>query len=476
MAEFLGIPYANPELGVGRQTLESQRRKVELAAEEEKRRKLAEDFEKRKKEESIASKMGLSPDERARYLGANVPGVELEPTKQPEGTGQTAKVATPAQVPVGGEGTKPSKEQPKTTLGESQGKLQAAVDKVAKGSGKNVPKDKLEALTESLDEVEKSVPTSDPARSDLLQLRAEAYKLYKEKADRNEWMDVAERALNAIGQIASARSATGQQVGGLPLSRTDYGARTEQALREYQSELGLAGEKVRGEEREADRQAAAREREIGRRRGTIEEKIKTERQARAEAGDTERARIAAASRENIAGARAAQPRVSIQELKGIDSEIKATTAAIGAANKFAAAGDEKSAKAALGGFLTATGLTPEEVDAEVKNRSAGIFTGPSKKEARQQYASERVQELRDKLEQLKGDRVSLVGGQAAAQPAAAESAPVAPTTAASPAGQAAPASDMVIAQIPGNEPMKMSREQAAKAKQKYPNLVITPVR
>jgi DNA-binding transcriptional MerR regulator len=178
----------------------------------------------------------------------------------------------------------------------------------------------------------------------------------------------------------------------------------------------------------------------------------------------------------VAGLRAATPKVSIQDIKGVDAEIKATTAAISAANRFAAAKDEKTANATLGGFLTATGLTPEEVDAEVKNRSAGLFTGPSKKEARQQFAAERIQELRDKLEQLKGDRASLVGGQAAAQPAATAAAPVTPTTAAAPSGQAASESDMVIAQIPGNEPMKMSREQAARAKQKYPNLVITPVR
>lgn len=368
----------------------------------------------------------------------------------PEGTGQTlaAKVTQPsAQVPVGGEGTKPSETKPTEGLSSSQGKLKAAIDKVASGKSKTVPEDKLETLTKSLDEVESSVPANSPARSDLLQLRAEAYKLYKEKADRNEWMDVAERALNAIGQLASARAATGQQVGGLPLSRTDYGARTEQAFREYQAELGLAGEKVRGEEREAERLQSAREKEIARRRGTIEERIKTERQARAEAGDTERARIAASARENVAGLKAAQPKVPVQEIKAVDAEIKATMDAIKSANRFAAAADDKSAKASLGGFLTATGLTPEEVDAEVKSRSAGIFTGPSKKEARQQFAAERIQELRDKLDGLRSQKDTLISGQAAA---VAEAAPVTPTPpAVTSAGQATPEQGIVIREVGG---------------------------
>ena len=414
--------------------------------------------------------------------------------RKPEGTGQTAKAATSAQVPVGGEGTKPSKEQPKTALDKSQGKLQAAVDKIAKGKGdpnKPLPKSKADQIIEKMDQVAGEVSalpefSQSPARSDLLQLRAEAYRLYKEQADRNEWMDVAERALNAIGQLASARSATGQQVGGLPLSRTDYGARTERAFREYQAELGLAGEKVREEERAAERQEAKKEKEIGRRLGTLGERLKSERIAEEDVQALKRANIAAGGRAADDAARAAAARKK-DELDIIDSFLKQEkeqTSLLGKQISIVqklAGGGAKTKDQAVALLAQAENRPLAEVEQEIASESGfnnqlnKIYA--SKEDVRKSELSKLLNDL-SKKQQLsyqqqnslrEQERNILRYGPAAAQPAAT-------AAAAAPAGQAAPESDMVIAQIPGNEPMKMSREQAARAKQKYPNLVITPVR
>ena len=83
-----------------------------------------------------------------------------------------------------------------------------------------------------------------PIANNLQSARAEAYKMYKEKADRNQLLGTVERAINAIAQFASAQAGFGtRQAGGnLPLSSADYGGQTAQAFKEYETEVGLIGE------------------------------------------------------------------------------------------------------------------------------------------------------------------------------------------------------------------------------------------
>jgi hypothetical protein len=356
-------------------------------------------------------------------------------------TAKEVKLAPPAApTPKGGVGTKPTGTKPPTGGSESQATTTQAIagtaklaDKVAASKSGTASKPTLDELTGYLDNVAKDV-NNDPRfnntniERDLLAARADAYKMYKEKADRNQLLGTVERAINAIAQFASAQAGFGtRQAGGnLPLSSADYGGQTEQAFREYQTELGLLGEEQKLGERAKERAETAKEKEIGRRQKTIQEKIETERDILKEAAAEKRAKIGAESREDIAKLRAAAPRApSAAVVRGIDAQIKATQTAIKEANKFASAASNDAASKSLSGFLTATGLSPEEVDTEIKTRSAGFFTGPTKKEARQQFATERVQELRDKLDALNSQRVELLTGQ---QPTGEESV--------TPAGQA----------------------------------------
>ena len=453
MADFL--PYASEEekrkaearAVLGRQNLASTQ--ATLASKLEEQRSADEE---RKKNEKIADAMGLSVQEKAAYLKANQPPVVEEPTI-PAGaeTAKEVKLAPPAApTPKGVDGAKPSVTEPVTPDKKSQattppvtatsaikdmGALAAAVEK---GKSDKVSKSSLDALTLTLDGIEKKVSEDSrfqntPIASNLQSARAEAYKMYKEKADRNQLLGTVERAINAIAQFASAQAGFGtRQAGGnLPLSSADYGGQTAQAFKEYETEVGLIGEEQKAGERASDRKEALKEKEVGRRQKTIQEQIETERDVLKEAAAEKRARIGADSREEIAKLRAALPKPpSPAKISGIDYEIRTTQAAIKEASKFASAESNEDANKALANFLTATGDSKETVDTEIKTRSAGLFSGPSKRQARQQFASERIQDLRDKLDSLKSQRVELLTGQVSAS-TEVESAP---------AGQAAASS------------------------------------
>jgi len=221
----------------------------------------------------------------------------------------------------GVDGAKPSVTKPVTGGGESQvsptGALKsmgALATKIEKGGSNNVSKPTLDELTKTLDAVEATVSKdprfqNTPVERNLQSARAEAYKMYKEKADRNQLLGTVERAINAIAQFASAQAGFGtRQAGGnLPLSSADYGGQTAQAFKEYETEVGLIGEEQKAGERAFDRKEALKEKEINRQQRTILERIETERNALKETAAENRARIAEGGRQaslNAAEARA----------------------------------------------------------------------------------------------------------------------------------------------------------------------------
>jgi hypothetical protein len=274
----------------------------------------------------------------------------------------------------------------------------------------------------------------EPVRTDLVQLRAEAYKAYKEKANRNEWLDLAERALNAIGQFAAARSATGGFVAGFPQSKTDYAGRTEQAFREYQAELGIIGEQARAEERGAERLEAAKEREIGRRQRTISERLADERAARAEAAAERRAIIAAGGKESVATARkeAAESKEAYRrlgtQLSDINREESILQKQIAAINKLGVSKNNETETEALAEIASLVpDLTVEQLKANIDKADDALTFRST---AKNQVASSLLGPLKQKIQQLGARKEAIYGARAGEQPVSETS----PTTA-TPAGQ-----------------------------------------
>jgi hypothetical protein len=395
-----------------------------------------------------------------------------------------AKVTqTPSTVPVGGKGTQPSEEKPTTAAAGKQekkpfvsptasmGSIAAAINKEQnKDPQKPIGKQSKEELLASLDSVEeqvkKDMPDS-PIRTDLLALRAEAYKAYKEKANRNEWMDLAERAINSIGQFAAARSATGGFVAGFPQSRTDYGARTEQAFREYQAELGLASEQERADERRAERKEAAREREITRRRGTISEALQLRKEEERTAAELERERIRAGASEKESKQRFQRDvmKLGLDETKEELAAEKAKSSQLDKAiqlGNLLGTGKVKDYDKEIANFASAINTLPQTIEAQGAEISGSFWelSKPSTKDGQLQAVRKLVAGLIEEKKRLDttsipalqrhaerlrsgfvGQPVSPAAAPAAA-PSAAKQQPPAST------GQTAPADGKIRFQLP----------------------------
>lgn len=114
-------------------------------------------------------------------------------------------------------------------------KLQQAL-----GAGEKVDRSKLDGFLNELESIKIPERTSDPNAERFLQQRAEAYRAYQRKADRNEWLDLAQSLVNSITQFASAQAAMGTRFAGgqIPLAGVDYAGRTARAAKEYEMELG----------------------------------------------------------------------------------------------------------------------------------------------------------------------------------------------------------------------------------------------
>ena len=158
-------------------------------------------------------------------------------------------------VPPSG-GTAPSVPPPDSSLADkiSQGEKRKEVEQSdinkaltetlklqqALGAGEKIDRSKLDGFLNELESIKIPERTSDPNAERFLQQRAEAYRAYQRKADRNEWLDLAQSLVNSITQFASAQAAMGTRFAGgqIPLAGVDYAGRTARAAKEYEMELG----------------------------------------------------------------------------------------------------------------------------------------------------------------------------------------------------------------------------------------------
>ena len=222
---------------------------------------------------------GPSPLERETPVPGQIPEKEKQTGVQPvPPSGGVSPTEPPAQV-------KPTpsadKEQAKkadtieSTLGEI-GAIQAAF-----GANKEPDRKELTRLLNALEAVKPDTTNiKDPITRNFLQDKAEAYRAYREKADRNDWLEIAQNLVNSLTQFASTQAAQGTRfVGGnLPLPTTDYGAKTGRALQEYK----LQAEDISGEQKAAEsaqeRVDRLRKEEMAGKRAGLGERIAAERE------------------------------------------------------------------------------------------------------------------------------------------------------------------------------------------------------
>lgn len=173
------------------------------------------------------------------------------------------QVIIPAPASVGGgapstpeskmaqtEPVRQPKSKPQQTAATAQASSESLEDKLK--AGKDISRGDLLSVLDQIKQVQITSPeVSEADKNQFIQARARAYQAYKEKADRNEWLEVAQNLTNALATYAAGRAGVAQQ--GLALPSIDYGARTGQALRAYETEAGIIGEQERALEREKER-------------------------------------------------------------------------------------------------------------------------------------------------------------------------------------------------------------------------------
>jgi glucan-binding YG repeat protein len=329
--------------------------------------------------------------------------------EKPKVEDQKQAVSQPVPGQMGGtppSGTSTDESKPAT--GKEQEKKDTDVEKVLRESGeliaklggnKKVDRSQLQSYLNKLDTLTPDTAVSTPETQRFVQARADAYRAYKEKADRNDWLEVAQNLVNSITQFASAQQAMGTRFegGNLPLKGIDYGARTARAGREYEMELGQVGAEEKAAESAAERADRLRREELSLKRQTLGEKIGAERervrQQESDVKDAERQAlnlysIINSNRRNDADNLAALERKTAEienrgraaagkdldnHIKTLEAEAKALTPKIQSANALSGSSKDSDYKKNLATFATYLGKSEDEIKADAKQNS-GWFT------------------------------------------------------------------------------------------------------
>lgn len=225
--------------------------------------------------ESATTELTKPSEETATAQTTTPGGEETKPVTKPAGTPPPAPeggvLAATAQPSAPAVDTTTLKE-PTKEVAKSQQALPDIINSVtadrkriadAFGGGKPVSREATKTALENIAKVDDEIKTlyankPPPQLADVTRARRDALQAYKEKANLNEWLSIADRAINAIASFASAQAAKGTPyVGTYKPSSTDYESRTAQALREYQAEAGMLQE----ERQESEKALAAYEKE-----------------------------------------------------------------------------------------------------------------------------------------------------------------------------------------------------------------------
>lgn len=356
------------------------------------------------------------------------------------------------------------------------GKIQAAF-----GANKEPGRKELKDLLDDLDKLTPDTTNiKDPVTRDFLQDKAEAFRAYKEKADRNDWLEIAQNLVNSLTQFASTQAAigTGRVGGGLPLPSIDYGTRTERALQEYRLQAADIGAEQRAAESAQERVDRLRREELAGRRTGLGERITAERerirQGEAEAKQAGRDAIALyntlqtnkraeekyqtdlerTTRQMTARGLVADQKQITDQMTALRGEETRLQKQLDATNELTRAG-KKDYEKKLADWATASGQGVDAVVQQAQDKS-GFFT--SKKDYIQetlapQYAADVAPQLQRVREQLQSLQQARVAGQPAA------SAPTLPST-------QPPASGMVDMVAPDGRVLKVPADRVAELETK----------
>lgn len=400
---------------LAKQNVTAEQRSLERATQKQQ--------EEKAKKEKMATAFGLSEEEKAQYMApkSGVSSLTMPPAtpiatatsmkpieKQetdiapaPASRGDVQPAVAPSkditskdvsQAPV----VPPAKDKVsndiRDTLSEI-GELQAAL-----GANEKVSTKDYDAVLAKLNALQLPQAAAPVDTQRFVQARADAYRAYQEKADRNDWLEIAQNLVNSLTQYASARAAMGTRFegGNLPLRGVDYGARTARAGREYEMETGAIGTEERealakqeredrlsrekfaaerglyGEqllaEREKLREKQANIKEKGREAISLYNIISTNRRS----DDKTQAYLEGKTKEIEAKAQSATSGEIIKQIKDLETQQKQLSAQLQAANNLAGS-NNKTYDKSLAAFATAMGRDEADVRKEADEKS-GMFT------------------------------------------------------------------------------------------------------
>lgn len=328
------------------------------------------------------------------------------------------------------------------------------------GANKLPDRGQLESLIKELDSLQPSTPPSSPETQKFVQARADAYRAYKEKADRNDWLEIAQNLVNSITQFASAQAAMGTRFAGgnVPLTGIDYGARTARAGREYEMELGEVSAQEKAALTEQERADRLRREEMAGKRGTLMERIRAkEGEIRAGEERAERARGEAVSLFKVINDNKQQDKalantlkVKTEQLKQegreaagkeldahlriLESQQKTLADKIQAANALSTA-DKKTYDKALVDFATSLGVSSQDLTKKADVESGWTTTDKTymKENVAAKQAADWSQQYQEMQRQIEALRAVKMGEQATP---AAPMAPMAPSATTPPSAPA----------------------------------------
>ena len=424
-------------------------------------------------------------------------GAAGKPAVEEKVSAETEKMTTPATTadmtkekqakpapPPGGVVSAPSTSLGKRTDTKPQSQQQVAVstaldinqfqNKLA--SGQPITRGDLLAITNKMQELKVDPVTADPSLVQKIEAaKEEARKAYQQEADRNQWAEVAQTLGNAVATFIASRQGVADRP--LTLPQIDYGARTAQALRAYQTELASVGEQARTLERDVDRKEREAEKAVALQQRQYErllalgEKDIEARERKAERAQDLATRLTIAQlgidkANQVQAARDAKAKIQAKQqgedklrsylasdIKRTNQQIASLNKQLEAANQVATSKDNKAFEKALPDYMTASGIDINTPEFQKKGWFGGVSPDQDKIKASAQAAAARimqqVKELQAKKATSENDLQSLRPG-AAQQPARQE-----------PARQAPAGDGMVDMVSPAGKKLKVPADKVA---------------
>ena len=255
-----------------------------------------------------------------------------------------------------------------------------------------------------------------------------------------QWAEVAQTLGNAVATFIAARQGVADRP--LTLPQIDYGARTGQALRAYQTELSAAGEQARTLERETDRKereaekAGALQQRQYQQLLSLGEKDIEARERKAERAQDLATRLTIAQlgidkANQVQAARDEKAKIQAKQqgedklrsylasdIKRTNQQITSLNKQLEAANQVATSKDNKAFEKALPDYMTSSGIDVNTPEFQKKGWFGGVSPDQDKIKASAQAAAARllqqVKELQAKKATSEQDLQSLRPGADAA--------------------------------------------------------------